>query len=591
MSQSIDVTSGGLRWRLHPELRDQLLGERGLRLAEWLQAGQAHVVKHAPHRTVYRVRLPGLTFYLKHNRLPDTQAWLRGWLRRGKALSEYERALAVAARHIPTFTPLAVGEPCQGKWPGESFLLTQALEDTQPLNTFLEQVLPGLPANSQTRLRQRIAVSLGHLIADMHDAGIVHDDLHTGNILIDPGPDGLEPRLYLIDLDAVRLGPRLEWAAARNNLVILNRWFVLRSSRSDRLRFWHAYCARRRQRASFVVPVSNRHGLTGCVCPTRPREVEKNTLLSNIEFWHGLDSRSLGNNRRFRRLRAGEVAGHAVADLAGPELTDLLADPDAPFRVPGVLLHKDSRSSTVAELDFPVGGTSRRVIYKRFRVTSRLDPWLALFRPAPARRSWVNGHSLRLRWLPTPRPLAVFHRRQHGLPCEGYLLTAKVEGAEDLHLFMDRIGRLPEQEYLKAIRDVLEKVACLVRDMHARGVSHRDLKAVNLLVVHDPTASQAASADPIDHWPLTSSVIWLIDLVGVRLHRRLGMRRKVQNLARLNASFVRHPGVRMTDRLRFLRIYLQCGLRQSDWKSWWRRIERVTRAKVARNARNGRPLA
>jgi hypothetical protein len=39
-------------------------------------------------------------------------------------------------------------------------------------------------------------------------------------------------------------------------------------------------------------------------------------------------------------------------------------------------------------------------------------------------------------------------------------------------------------------------------------------------------------------------------------------------------------------------MYLEWGLRgREGWKRWWHEIEQATLAKVARNARNGRPLA
>src|SRR5438067_506 len=81
-------------------------------------------------------------------------------------------------------------------------------------------------------------------------AGGRHADLHPGNLLLRPGH---EPTLYLVDLHAVRLGPPLTEAARRANLAVLNRWFMLRAGRTDRLRFWHAYDAARRQ------PVGPRH--------------------------------------------------------------------------------------------------------------------------------------------------------------------------------------------------------------------------------------------------------------------------------------------------------------------------------------------
>jgi hypothetical protein len=66
----------------------------------------------------------------------------------------------------------------------------------------------------------------------------------------------------------------------------------------------------------------------------------------------------------------------------------------------------------------------------------------------------------------------------------------------------------------------------------------------------------------------------------------------VQNLARLHASFAQSAPLTRTDKLRFLRVYLQWGLfGRSRWKRWWAEVEAATRAKVARNLRNGRPLA
>src|SRR5579883_2586563 len=131
---------------------EHLFGPDGLRLDEWLAAGQASIVKHGPHRTVYHVVLPGLDFYLKHNRLADCRAKLRELVRPSKARSEYEHAQAVAARQVPTFEPLALGEPCRAWAARDSFLITRTLPETQPLHTFLETTLPQWPAPRRTRL-------------------------------------------------------------------------------------------------------------------------------------------------------------------------------------------------------------------------------------------------------------------------------------------------------------------------------------------------------------------------------------------------------------------------------------------------------
>jgi tRNA A-37 threonylcarbamoyl transferase component Bud32 len=129
------------------------------------------------------------------------------------------------------------------------------------------------------------------------------------------------------------------------------------------------------------------------------------------------------------------------------------------------------------------------------------------------------------------------------------------------------------------MRTWAERLGRLVRLMHERRVSHRDLKAPNILL--RGAAVDLPNAEPV-----------LIDLVGVEAGRPVSAATRVRDLARLNASFLHSPRVTRTDRLRFLRAYLCWGLHGlSDWKTLWRQVADATRAKAAKNARSGRPLA
>lgn len=546
------VRAGGRLWHLASDAAD-LLGSDAPDIDAWLRDGRAEVVKAAPHRTVYRVSLPGGAVYVKHCRITGPRAWMREVVRPAKARLEFENALALRERDVPAVVPVAWGAP-DSRWPGQSYLVTRGRDAAVPFLQFVDGVLPRLPADVVDGVRRQLALALGRFMAKLHDAGVAHPDPHPGNILVEL-PASHVPQFSLIDLHAVRIGRPLTWAESRANLVLFNRWFQMRVSRADRLRFWHSY---RRSRHTLPTVRPEREG-------EEARAVERDTLASNVRFWAGRESRCVGKNRYFRPVRRGAVRGFAVRDLPDDLLRELLADPDALFTRPGTRVLKDSRTSTVAEVVLPTADGPRPLVLKRVQVRRWFEPLKNLVRPSAVRRSWVAGHTLADRWVPTPRPLAVLHRYRFGLPAEGYLLTEKVP---------DPVG-LPEAVAAGdtgALRGWANQLARTLRAMHDRTVSHRDLKATNVLV--------------------SGPAVVLIDLVGVRTGAAVPFRQRAKELARLNVSFLGSPAVTRGERLRFLRSYLAAGPALPEgWKSWWREVAAATAVKVEKNRRSGRPLA
>ncbi len=557
----IRVAGPAVRWHMSPQMRERLLGPDGLPLSAWLRDGIATIVKDAPHRAVYRIRLPDLDLHVKQYRLLGLRSRVREMIRRLKARREYSIAADLKVRSIPTPEPVAWGVETGSVGPAPGWLITATVPDAVPLLSFMEVTLPEMDSRTAVRIRLRLARTIGTFLARLHAAGVIHQDLHPGNLLCRIGPGG-EPLLWLIDLHAVALGPPCSWETRRSNLAVFNRYFQMRASRADRLRFWHAYCA---TAGDEIAP------------PTKIAavELERLTEQSNLRFWQARDARCLRSNRYYQRVSSPGVRGFAVRDLEPAVLAALTADPDALFGRPTSRILKNSRSSTVAEIEVPINGTIRRVIYKRFPVTQRRDPWLGLVRPTAATRSWVSGHGLRERCLPTARPMMVLHRFRGGMACEGYLLAEKIENAVDLLEFARRLSILPTASRTAELRSRMAALARLLRALHSRGLTHRDLKAANVL-----TAETIGDAR-----------FWLLDLVGVRRQHRVGRRRKMRDLARLNVSFFSHPLVTRTEKLRFLRAYLRVGLTGlSGWKDRWCEIAAATQRKVTKNLLAGRPL-
>lgn len=535
------VTVGGLVWHVAP-------GETAPDLAACRAAGLAVVVKKNVQRTIERVRLPrdaGVVF-AKTCRVNTPRAWLRDVLRPPKARLEFENAVALRNLGIAVVAPVAWGS-ARGLLPAASVFVTREQPGAVPLPDLLETVLPGLPPAAARAVRRQLARGLGRFLATMHDAGVAHPDPHPGNLLVELPPTRV-PRFVLIDVHAVRFGPPLTAAETLANLTLFNRYFQLRATRADRLRFWREYARTRES------------------CGVTPRDLEAATARSNHRFWANRVGRYVTTNREFRRVRGPQTRGYAVQDFDREYLATWLADPDGPFRDPEVKLLKDGRSSTVAVVE--VAGVP--VVLKRFRLKTPAAGLKNLFRPSAALRSWVLGHNLRDRGLPTPRPLTMFHRVRLGVPLEGYVAF---EAVPDSYGLNDAVGR---QSDFRPLRTWADRVGRLLRDLHDRQVSHRDLKAANILI----SGPDPATAVPV-----------LIDLVGVTTGTDVPVRVRVRELARLNASFHATPSVTRTDRLRVLRAYQRWALHgRGDWKTWWRAIAAATSAKVARNAKRGRVL-
>jgi tRNA A-37 threonylcarbamoyl transferase component Bud32 len=553
-----EVRTGGFRWRILPALAGvkHLLGPAGFRL----DLVESAVVKHVPHRDVSRVVVGGLDLHVKHYK-GDARDWARCLFRGRRAVREFAICREVARRGVPTVEALGVGEYANRLGASDSVLVTRTLPDARPLLDYLEHELPALPLALRAVTRQRLALALGELLARQHRAGVRHTDLHPGNILVrfDEG----EPRLLLIDLDAVRLGPPMGWRASRENLVVLDRWFALRFGRADRRRAWRAYRAARPDLA-----IDER---------AAAREIAEATAASLITQMSQFDRRCRGGNRHYVRVSGGL----AIAGFDRAALARLLGDPDSLFDGPGANLLKHSSSSAVVEGEVALSGQARAVVCKRFGWSWK-SALASLFRPPPALRSYVLGHGFRLRGLPTPRPLAVWHRRRFGLVRESYLLTEKVPDAIHLRGFVERAG--PGDR----VRAVIDELARLLRSLHDAGLSHRDLKAANILV---SPADHAMSVRGLRDLPPSPGRdrVWFIDLVGARRYGKLGRLRRVRDLARLHMSFLDHPLVSRADRLRFLRTYLAWGLRgKAGWKGWWRQVHAAAVEKAGRTAGRGR---
>jgi len=159
--------------------------------------------------------------------------------------------------------------------------------------------------------------------------------------------------------------------------------------------------------------------------------------------------------------------------------------------------------------------------------------------------------------IPTVVPIAA--GLQQGLfQAQSFLITRALEDTIRLdHLLQERTLTFTEK------RNIIGKLALLVKSMHDRGFNHRDLYLCHLL--RD-----------------TEGNLFMVDLHRVDRRRQVPERWKIKDIAALNYSSP-SPQVTRADRLRFLKIYLGFEHVSSHGRSFARKVLKKTQKMIQHN--------
>jgi tRNA A-37 threonylcarbamoyl transferase component Bud32 len=510
-----ELIQGGVRWQVCPE-------------AEWAvravadQAGLREI-QASPRRRIFWYEHGPLPLLIKVFEIRGFRETVKALLRQSGAHREWVRTCEAYRRRLPVARPLAFGDAWSQGRPRRAFVLYEALEGV-PLSDYYS-------AWPDPREKRRILQAVAVAVRQAHDAGLVQTDLHAGNLLWCAGKG-----VFLLDLERGRLGAPLSLRQRIRNLPVLASSFQSLLSRSDRLRFWRAYVAGRARWEE----------------ATRDLWAKMHAIEVRHRWrqWSGKDARCLRNSRSFLAFKKAGYHGFCHRRYATPGLLSLLRNPNGVFDDPRCRLLKESRTTKVGLWSPPWGGPE--LFIKRYNYQGWLYALKGLFRPSRARRVWITTNALQMRGISTVRPIAYVERRRFRLLRESYLITEGVGGEGLLELSKRFAG---SSTSFQRKRRLVGDIAGLLRRLHERGVSHRDLKGQNILVQEGVSGR---------------CELLLVDLDGVRLGRT-GWRRRVRDLARLARTFQGQSSVTRTDRARFLQAYLgRAG--QSSWRKLWYRI-------------------
>lgn len=534
---------GSFVWRLEPGFRIPLERDVAALLAGRAEQGVA-LLKRTRVREVWRVeRSPG--FFVKRYLSPTSAVGIRARLRGSKAQREADTAAALTAKGLATVRPLAVGER-QG--PGlalESILVTQAIDHRGDLATSLtDPVAAGVS-------RRRLLLRFGGYLAQLHDEGVDHRDLHGENLLLLDSPD---PRFALIDLDGVSLHRSLSKRRRARSLARVLHALRDVTGRSDRLRVLRAYldaAGLRDEEAAFRNAIDRGW-----------QRERRRTLRSGTR-------RALRIGSRFDQLHDASRSLYWRRSVGRETVERVLEAHAETVRSGSGEFLKRSRRVRVTLQD--VGAPQRFVVKESF------DPslWTRLRNTlfgSRGRTAWVAGHHLDFLGFGTATTVALLERKQGRLVGESLIVTVALDDMVPLSTcFKTQFSAKPlAAAQVREKRTLSCQVARLLRRLHVEGIHHHDLSARNVFV--------ATAGDPRE--------IAILDLESVR-KRPLTRRRRAVNLCQLLETLGANH---WTDTRRFLRDY---GIRDAaERQRWLERVDALARRRKRRRKRRSakRPL-
>jgi tRNA A-37 threonylcarbamoyl transferase component Bud32 len=394
VARVIQRETAGLRWELQPEFAPAL---------DDLLKSPGEVVKESSVKQVSRHRLGANVFYIKrylHSAVPGRP--LKFFFKPSQARQEWKLAQQLEARGIPIVRHLGVGERVTWRGVQESVLVTAGFDGTELSQT--EGVDP------QLVLR---------FVQQMHDRGVVQQDLHLANILVRREPF----ELRLVDLHGTQVYPQLNAEDRARNLALLRVFLPIKlPPQIEELS--------RRLRQSMLRERSRR-------CLRQNREFARQTY-SGLEW-----QQRVPLDERARRI---------------------VASPDR-FLEKGATLLKAGRSATV--------GSGDGFVLKRFNLRRPGRLIKDLFRRSPAMAAFRKAYHLELLGIPTARPVAAAEHRVFRFLVRSYFLMEEIPGAVSL------AERLKSGS--GADRRMIERLGELIGRLHREGLSHRDLKTNNIL--------------------------------------------------------------------------------------------------------------
>lgn len=444
-------------------------------------------------RETLKVRLSHEIYYVKIFRYPGLLSKVFAAVR---SKGKYEFRLAGILNRSGITVPqcVAYGSCQRFGFVVKEYFITREVVGSQTINDFFLHRFKTFP-----RKKKKIIIRyLAGFIKKIHEQGILHSDLHAGNILIKEFDDHYS--FYLLDLSEAKMKIALQASDRYSNLALLNLNFFMRVEKSLRYYFFKQYSGNMKS------PGERRAAI---------RKIENLTLTRALDLLEKRKKRCVQNNKAFRVQKYGNMVICSKRERDLPQ--KLVESPDTYLTGHGnknILKNGNTvRAAKVIVDDYPP------LFLKRYNYQGVFHATKSLVRKTRARKVWIHGNAFQLRGIPVAEPIACMEQKKGLLVYTSYFLADFIPNCLTLHtVMMNESGTIEEK------KQILLRLAEQVAHMHTFGCLHGDLKWSNIGIQNQ--------SDMI--------LLYFMDLDGSKVRKKLSDKEKTKDIARCYYDLTRY---------------------------------------------------
>lgn len=530
MDNFIRINNPPYRWLVNERFgaffKDYLIGQEQV----IYEQGRNNPLKDNNARTVFKLKLPkGKKLFIKRYKINSFNRIIKTFFCKSKAFIEFKNAVYLKKRDIDTVTPLAVLEKKSYGIVYDAFLF---LEDMGEVITLKEFLAPKtLDGRISLSLKKQILSTLAQKINELQQIKFLHKDLHTGNVII---VESAKPHLYLIDLHRGRITQTLSDYWRFRNWAQMSYSLSLVLPRTDIIRFLK-FCQR---------------DLIADLFKLFATSIFKKIDRIRLRHWRSRTKRCLKASSLFSIWQNKNVRIFHGRDLTPPKILGEIAHHNKIVQCDKKALFKYTPNRLIS--------VHTGYFIKEYRYAF-IDRLKNLFRRHPAKSAWVAANAFRVRDVATAEALALVEERFGAIVKRSYLVFREIKNAVPSNEYVSKFET--KKCSRSSVRDdFIRNFAQAISRLHQEGIYHSDLKANNILICDQTTYK--------------SGKFYYLDLDRVSFKRNVSLRRRIKNLAQLNAAM---PAVMTrTDRMRFFRYYCSNKISHAVRKKFIRQIMKIT---------------